>query len=433
MTLPPAAAPAEGRLLAVTAMLMPGLAVFAPLGLSPLLFVSAALTAAAMAVEGRASLPPRGRSWRLLALTCAGLALWGGASALWALDGGHAAERALRLALEMGAGLLLLASLRQLSPSGRERVIGGLALGMVTATALLLLEVVTGGALLWALRVALGHSPPVETMYNRGATVLAILAIPAALAIYRKAGRSPAVLFLAALGGVLLQLPSSTAKLALIAAVLVAGLAVLLRPRLLLLGLAITLPISILAAPPIARTIPADPGTAVGAVLPASAAHRVAIWRFTAERIYERPVLGWGLDNARRIPGGTTPAWIFLGQGQPPVQWPEAHNLPLHPHNAALQIWLELGAFGILATIALLLLTLRGIALLPGPAPVQAAAAGSLVAGLLVAGLSYGVWQSWWVAALWLSAVLGAATLAGVTGQQPAHRLPSCSSGRAVR
>ena len=82
-----------------------------------------------------------------------------------------------------------------------------------------------------------------------------------------------------------------------------------------------------------------------------SAGHRLLIWSFVGTRISERPALGWGLDSSRAIPGGKYE--IRPGQAR----------LPLHPHNAALQIWLELGGIGALpaaALIALLWYRIRG-------------------------------------------------------------------------
>ena len=62
-----------------------------------------------------------------------------------------------------------------------------------------------------------------------------------------------------------------------------------------------------------------------------SAGHRLWIWSFAGDRIAERPLTGWGLDASRSIPGGKDPI-------RPGETW-----LPLHPHNASLQLWLELG------------------------------------------------------------------------------------------
>jgi O-antigen ligase len=69
-----------------------------------------------------------------------------------------------------------------------------------------------------------------------------------------------------------------------------------------------------------------------------------------------------------------------------------------HPHNAALQIWVELGAVGAALTATALLLLLRLMAslrtesLAPRLALLMGAAAVSLV--------GHGAWQGWWPAAL---------------------------------
>src|SRR5205814_7090354 len=78
----------------------------------------------------------------------------------------------------------------------------------------------------------------------------------------------------------------------------------------------------------------------------ASAAHRLEIWGFVAERVRQRPVTGWGLDAARRLPGGTTPVVIHHCDetGRPNGIALSHQPLPLHPHNAVLQVGLELPA-----------------------------------------------------------------------------------------
>jgi len=80
--------------------------------------------------------------------------------------------------------------------------------------------------------------------------------------------------------------------------------------------------------------------------------------------------------------------------------------LPLHPHNAPLQFWLELGLPG----AVLFALIIAGLWLRLGRAdwpPLYAAAAGgSLVTALVVALGSYGVWQEWLVASEFLTLFL---------------------------
>ena len=80
----------------------------------------------------------------------------------------------------------------------------------------------------------------------------------------------------------------------------------------------------------------------------------------------------------------------FLGVGKPII--------PLHPHNGYLQIWLEIGAVGVLIAGAMLLAMLRAI----GGWPTKSArfALAGYAAALVVAGLAFGIWQTWWMATL---------------------------------
>jgi O-antigen ligase len=134
-----------------------------------------------------------------------------------------------------------------------------------------------------------------------------------------------------------------------------------------------------------------------------SAAHRLAIWRFTSDRIAEKPILGWGMDASRAMPGGNGRADVYMKL--PPSFNLSGNVMPLHPHNAILQWWIELGivgailgagSFGSIAWRAGtgVRQTSRGVAL---------AAIATAIPPLL---LSFGIWQAWWQSALWLVAAL---------------------------
>jgi O-antigen ligase len=80
-----------------------------------------------------------------------------------------------------------------------------------------------------------------------------------------------------------------------------------------------------------------------------------------------------------------------------------------HPHNALLQIWVELGAAGAVLAATLLVLTtiwawrLRGLA-----AVIVAGLAGTV---LSIAAVSHGAWQGWWIADVGAAIALIAAKL----------------------
>ncbi len=77
----------------------------------------------------------------------------------------------------------------------------------------------------------------------------------------------------------------------------------------------------------------------------------------------------------------------------------------VHPHNASLQIWLELGGLGALLTAILVIALWRIIGALTDPAA-RAGATAMLLSALTVANLSFGIWQTWWMATLTAAAVL---------------------------
>lgn len=374
-------------LLTGAAFVVGPLALLAPLGLAPLL----AVVAAGLVLEAILArrLPAVGSDLGLaLALLCV-LAL---ASALWAVDPAHSLDRAVRLVVESLEGLLLLDGLAQLGAAARRRVLGALALGLAVMIALFVIDAATGGAVMRAL-----HGVKPVTITNRGATVLAILMWPALLWLGRTRGRGWAIAgAIAATVGVALSVAASAHLALAVAAVVLllawpapAGAARVAR------GLA---PIVVLAMPVVPLLLPPQAPLLPPALLKPSAQHRLVIWDFVERKIVERPLLGWGLESSRAIPGGkdTTTIVNHLGHTVP------VEHLPLHPHNGALQVWLELGAVGALVAALLLFTVVAHLAADGLSSAARAVGLAALAAAAVEVSLSYGIWQSWWVAALWL-------------------------------
>jgi exopolysaccharide production protein ExoQ len=114
---------------------------------------------------------------------------------------------------------------------------------------------------------------------------------------------------------------------------------------------------------------------------------RIGIWHEAARRIAEHPFIGHGFD-ATRVLSRDTP-------NIPGTSWPA---LPLHTHNALLQIWLELGVVGVLLTIALLGTAMRALWPLTARPHHLAVVLATLASTSVIALVSFGVWQHWWLA-----------------------------------
>ena len=126
-----------------------------------------------------------------------------------------------------------------------------------------------------------------------------------------------------------------------------------------------------------------------------SAQHRVEIWGHAAERALRTPVFGQGIDASRSLPPeGAVSEFSPIGDSL----------LPLHPHNAFLQVWLETGAVGAALALAVLLMLLAATARLDRHA--QPFALALFAAALAMGSTAYGIWQPWWMSGFLAAALM---------------------------
>ncbi len=401
-------------------------AVFAPVQLTGLLIVTA--VACALAARSRQALfPPLARriAWPLSALC-----IWAAISTAWAIDIRLSLLESARFAGTAVAGIIVLGAASALGPKDRANVCRALLLGAAVGYALLAFELATEGLILRTVSAWISGGERAfifSVAYNRATSVIAMLSWPLLLLFLRQRAWLPAiVVFLIGLAFVTeLQKHASTIALligaAAFALVWIAGRRVITAIAA-VIGIAILisplLPITALEPVRVARLYPP-----VGF----SEFHRLLIWNFVAERIAERPVLGWGMNSSRVIPGGKTLVPTDIPERRLPGGTGEGGNmveqLPLHPHNAPLQLWLELGAVGAIIggsfVIGALLICRRRTANRLDASIATAA----IVSAVAISAMSFSIWQSWWLSIMWLTAsfLIAARTapLAAATPVQP--------------
>ena len=154
-----------------------------------------------------------------------------------------------------------------------------------------------------------------------------------------------------------------------------------------------------------------------GVHLPDEALHRLSIWKFAAEKISERPFQGYGLNTSRVFPGAQLETTLYQDASGKLVTAP---SMPLHPHSAFLQIWLELGGLGVILTIGLLYIVISGISKIPN-ARGAAAAMALFTAGFTITQLSFGIWQGWLMGALCTAVILAQILIDPASPYQPAN------------
>lgn len=375
----------------VTALYVP-VAALAPHGLAPLLIISA--LALVVAPPDRRALRS---AWRTpLALLFAAVVVVGAASALWAIKPEEALVRAAKLAGLFVAVVVFVTGTRSLEPRQARRVESALVGGLAVGLALLVLEAITDGALSQLGRTLLGDDRPWSLVrLSRGVGTAAVLLWPALLILWRRGRRGAAlavglVAVVAVFGSA-----SLAARIALVAGAGMAALVLLAGPRA-TTAFTFVLVVGITVAPLLPATVLTP--ERINAALPAikeSGLHRGYIWQFSSRRIAEKPLAGWGLDASRYIPGGDRRVPQSLRE------LPEEYRLmSLHPHNWPLQAWLELGAPGAVLLAALAIVVRAAIRRLADDRTTGAMAAAAFVSATVFALLSWGLWQSWWIAGL---------------------------------
>jgi len=363
------------------------------------------LACVALIVSRHEGLPIVARSVRALVIVVPLLA-WMLASATWSLDGEASAVVTLRVAVLLSGGFVLVTSFALL-PLDRLRLpLIASALGLSVASAVVACDLALGGHLALFLHGPRPDGIDPALAYGRPATLNAILMVPVLVGLLRLGASRLAAGYALLTAVAILETSSLSAKTAL-AAGLVTLAAVLILPR---LRWAVFALFSLAAVTfPLLFPVPINPeATCWLANHKPSALHRLEIWSFVAEHIKQRPIAGWGLDAARRLPGGTSKVIIHHcdAADRPDGVALSSETLPLHSHNAILQVWLELGGVGVLLGFGPLIFAIWQAFRAPAwrTRPAQAMIAGTITAAILIGLVGFGIWQEWFLSGLFIAA-----------------------------
>lgn len=322
--------------------------------------------------------------------------MWAGMSTSWSPfhPSKLGSNTAFKLALELPFYWSGLCMARRADPRLRDLALKVLAWGGCVFGLLLLMEFATDAMVFETLHVRfygpIRHDIS-QVKVAHSAFVLALIAPLAAAAAWRT-GLKPWIAAPAALGAFCagLRFKAEAPALAIVLAGLVA-LAVWRWPRGGPRALAVGAVIYWLGAPFVIWGVrAAGLYETIQSKVELSWSMRMDYWRHAVDWTRDHPVRGWGLDASR-----------VFGPG-----------IVLHPHDNALQFWLELGLIGALLAAAFWWIVLNRLRR-DRPDPAAAAVAGSAAVYLLFGALNFGAWQDWWLSLGALLAVAAALLLSG--------------------
>lgn len=123
---------------------------------------------------------------------------------------------------------------------------------------------------------------------------------------------------------------------------------------------------------------------------------RIELWQAFSDVTHHYPIFGTGFSSSP-----------YMGSHPVAAEIDPAYRKMLkvgHPHNAFLQVWVELGAVGALLLTALVFWVLKRLS--GAPAGIRRIGLMTLMSASAIALVSHGAWQGWWISALALATAL---------------------------
>lgn len=312
----------------------------------------------------------------------------------------------------------------RLADADRTYVFLALICSVTLATAWLLSDALLHGALstlLFGYDLSGVTHPPVLAIYGffwfkSAATILVILTL--ILGIYlQNHGHTVLALCIAAHAIIAAyQIGSRTAAYGTVLALMLGGIYHLLgrfriRITIALLAISFLMPVWISLSGISPKDISAELSRSSSSAI--SIVYRMHIWDFTIDKITEKPLLGWGAGASKRL--GTDEQGILAD----PKFGRLGEAIPVHPHNGILQVWLEYGLLGAVASfllVARILILADNHVTRAGPR-IWLYSTFALLACFI--GFNFSISSSWWLSSIAAFAAIGM-TFINASGQRPA-------------
>jgi O-antigen ligase len=330
-----------------------------------------------------------------LAVFFFGIVVWGALSSCWAMDGSYTAERAIKIAGILLPALALFASSQSLPAQmpNKDRLAAIAVYVCALAGTILFFEYFSKFFLTRSV-IGMRLEDMPEKMrngfvINRSTVLLTAASLPAALLVWTsglekiKKNMLLCVLFVPVLA-CLCVTDSQTAQIAGALGILMAFFpSHRKKARRILMSVILVM---MFAAPFLIKPsyeaffANTDEIAKDSFIQRASIPHRLEVWDFATDKIFERPLFGHGMDSMRFIKADH-------------VMKHMNSNTVMHPHNAVLQIWLEFGGAGIIAAMVFVFFLFQRIDALPALQQRYYMLLFLVMLSILTTG--YGLWQAW--------------------------------------
>ncbi|WP_421783679.1 O-antigen ligase family protein [Kiloniella litopenaei] len=327
---------------------------------------------------------------------------WVTISTLWTISPFTAFKLDLRLIALTISGLVLVNGVTDLDKENRKRMANAVLLGLALASIFLSIEVFYQAPITKVFKGKALDAWVDPSRFNRGATFIGI-SLWLLCAIFReKLSLFFKLLFPIVPIALLYFAPSESSLVAVILAA-IWYLFFFKFPKLGFQILPVIMIVSVLVMPFATRYVEPLYDEESSHSIPFSAKHRFFIWDFVSSQILKNPVIGWGFDSARDYSNNGVENYVNI-EPNGNVRAVGGRIISLHPHNFALQVWLELGLIGAIL-ISVIIWSVFGYLKsrqLSERIEIQA----MLVSTFIIALLGYGIWQNRWFVMFFIFAAM---------------------------